>query len=112
MKHIYKWLLGVLLFYPGSLVVAQNVIINFTTGCPPSSLCNPFLNGFSCGGPVAIRTTHGSPSYYLNNTNGIDLRAVISTSDGLHYGEGLTFAYPFTAGKSYTIKIRHQGTPP
>jgi hypothetical protein len=112
MKHIYKWLVGLLLFFPGGLVIAQNVSINFTTMCPPSSLCNPFLNGSSCGGGVTIRTTHGSPQYYINNTNGIDLRAAISTGSGLQYGEGLTFAYPFTAGKLYTIRIKHQGTPP
>jgi hypothetical protein len=113
MKYrIYKWLVGLLLFLPGSFAIGQNVNLNLTTMCPPSNLCNPFLNGSSCGGGVVIRTTHGSPNYYLNPSNGIDLRAAISTSGGFQYGEGLTFAYPFTAGKLYTIKIRHQGTPP
>lgn len=112
MKYkIYKWLIGVLLFWPGGIALGQNINLNLTASCPPSSVCNPFLNGFSCGQGITIRTTHGSPNYYLNNFNGIDLRAAISTS-GFAHGEGLTFGYQFTAGKLYTIKIKHQGTPP
>lgn len=103
--------MGLLLLFSSSLAKAQNINLNFPTMCPPSTQCNPFLNGGSCGQGVSIRTTHGSPQNYVSVINGIEFRAELSTSNSLQYGEGLTFGYPFTAGKLYTIRLKHQGIP-
>lgn len=111
MKYlINKRFVGVLLFFYSSFAIGQNVNLNFPTMCPPSTSCNPFLNGGSCGGGVTLRTTHGSPQHYVSVINGIEFKAAISSS-GFNNGEGLTIGYPFTAGKLYTIKLKHQGIP-
>lgn len=111
MKYlINKWVVGVLLLFFSGVATAQNINLNFPTMCAPSTLCNPLLNSYSCGQGVALRTTHGSPEFYVSVINGIELRGGLNSS-GLLHGEGFTLAYPFTAGRSYTIKIKHIGVP-
>jgi|GEM_PF-6125067 len=109
MKHIYKWLVGLLLFFTGSIAVAQNISLTFKNSCGYSTQCNPFVNGYSCTQSIVIRATHGSPRFYTADSS-IELRAAL-TSNGQALSEGLTFAYLFKAGKSYTIKFKYKGVP-
>jgi hypothetical protein len=120
MKHIYKWLVGLLLFFSGSYAIGQNVTLDVNAMCkPPSTSCNPFLSEYTCG-TVKLQTTHGSPSFYTlavdnNNTvNLIQLRAytnIQSNGNRVDHSEGFTMAYSFKKGKKYTITVAHQGTP-
>lgn len=51
---IIKLLAGIVLLFGGK-VWAQNVLIK-PLSCPPSTDCNPFLNGVLCGAPVVVKT--------------------------------------------------------
>jgi hypothetical protein len=110
MKYsIYKWLVGLLLFFPGGMAVAQNISLIFKKSCNYSTQCNPFLNNYSCTQQIIIRATHGSPRFYAADSS-IELRAAMTTN-GQYLSEGLTFAYLFKAGKKYTIKFKYKGIP-
>jgi hypothetical protein len=108
MKHIYKWLTGLLLFFSGSIAVAQNISLNFKSSCGYSTQCNPFLNSYGCTQSIVIRATHGSPRFAADST--IEMRASL-TSNGQQLSEGLTIAYLFKANKLYTIKLKYKGIP-
>lgn len=120
MKHIYKWLVGLLLFFTGSYAIGQNITLDVNAMCkPPSTSCNPFLSEYTCGS-VKLQTTHGSPSFYTltvdNNktVNLIQLRAYTnapSNGNRIDYSEGFTLAYSFKKGEQYTITVAHQGVP-
>jgi hypothetical protein len=110
MKYlIYKWLAVLLLFFSGSVAMAQNINLKFKTACNYSTQCDPFLNNYACAQQIIIRATHGSPRFYTADSS-IELRAS-QTTNGQQLSEGLTFAYLFRAGKKYTIKIKHKGIP-
>jgi hypothetical protein len=110
MKYlIYKWLVGLLLFFPGSMATAQNISLIFKKSCNYSTQCNPFLNNYGCLQQIYLRATHGSPKFYAADSS-IELRAAMTTN-GQYLGEGLTVAYLFKTGIKYTIKLKYKGIP-
>lgn len=111
--YIHIWFLLLSILFLENQVIGQNVKLDINTSCANSTLCNPFVNGYACQNGV-IRSTHGSPAFYLpstNQTRQIQLEATIGTT-GTIYGEGFTLAYPFRAGVRYRVKINHMGMPP
>lgn len=111
MKYsIYKWFcVSLLLIFAGS-AIAQNLSLDILKMCSNSTNCNPFLNGYICQ-TASLRTTHGSPAFYLpstNQTRQIQLEAALG-SNGTNYSEGFTLAYQFKAGTKYRVKINHMG---
>ena len=103
-----KMVIMLLLIFHNSNAQDWKIIIK--DHCNNNLACNPFLSGVTCSTAV-IRTTHGSPFYYINGTNK-QIALLASTSvNGNQYGEGFTVEYAFQTGKTYTVKIVHQGLP-
>ena len=103
---IIKLLAGIVLLFGGK-VWAQNVLIK-PLSCPPSTDCNPFLNGVLCGAPVVVKTSHGSPNYNIVSATNKQFKFEARIgNNGSQRTEGLVLSYFFQPNKSYTVKIIH-----
>ncbi len=107
---IIKLLAGIVLLFGGK-VWAQNVLIK-PLSCPPSTDCNPFLNGVLCGAQVVVKTSHGSPNYNIVSATNKQFKFEARIgNNGSQRTEGLVLSYFFQPNKSYTVKIIHSGGP-
>lgn len=92
---IIKLLAGIVLLFGGK-VWAQNVLIK-PLSCPPSTDCNPFLNGVLCGAPVVVKTSHGSPNYNIVSATNKQFKFEARIgNNGSQRTEGLVLSYFFS----------------